>query len=96
MKRKVIGKSGRQIVTELRDLWSTSPWLSAHRIGAHPGYRIDGAEQAQRAPAVTPRAQDRSGKPRSDQLAALNTWEDEGGSTAAPVKAVGSREPASR
>jgi hypothetical protein len=94
MKRKFIGKNGRQIVTELRDLWSTRPWLSAHRIAAHHGYRIDGAEQAQRAPAVTPLAQDRRGKPRNDQLAALNTWEDEGGSTSAPAKAVGSREPA--
>lgn len=96
MKRKLIGKNGRQIVTELRDRSSTSPWLSAHKIGAHHGYRTDGAEQAQRTPAVTPLAQDRSGKLRGDQLAALNTWEDEGGSTAAPVKAVGTREPASK
>ena len=89
MKRNAIGENRRQIVSELSDLWSTTRFLSAHRIGAHHRYRVDGAEQAQRSPAGAPLTQEHSGKPTNDQLAALNTWEDEGGRVAAPAKAVG-------
>jgi hypothetical protein len=47
VKRDAIGKNGRQIQSAFSDAWSTVPWLTAHRVGAHHGYRIDGAEQAQ-------------------------------------------------
>jgi hypothetical protein len=88
MKRNTIGENARQIVSGLSDLWRTNPWLSANRIGAHHGYRIDGAKQAQRSPAGAPQTQEHREKPTNDQLAALNTWEDEGGRAAASAKAV--------
>jgi len=86
MQRYVIGKNGRHIVSGLSNSepskpWSTNTWRSAHRIGAHHGYRIDGAEQAQGFAAGAPHARQHSAKPTSGQLAALNAWEDDGGRT---------------
>jgi hypothetical protein len=96
MQRNVIGKNGRQIVSglsnsELSKPWSTSPWLSAHRIGAHHGYRIDGAEQAQGFPA--PQARKHSAKRTTGQLAALNAWEDDGGRTSGRGETYQRQEP---
>lgn len=81
MKRNVVGKSGRQIISGLSKPWSTNPWFSAHRIGAHHGYRIDGAEQAQGSSAGGTPTREYCGAPLNEngQLAALNTWEDDGG-----------------
>jgi hypothetical protein len=82
-----IGKYARRIVSELSDLWSTHPRLSAHETSVHYAKRIDGADQAQGSPAGAAQTQDRGGKPTNDQRAALNTWEAEGGRSAAPAQA---------
>jgi hypothetical protein len=88
MKRNTIGQYARNTVRALSDLFGTHPHVSAHKISAHHGNRIDGAAQAQRSPAGAPQTHEHCGKPTHDQRAALNTWEDEGGRTAAPAKAV--------
>jgi len=53
MKRNAVGKNGHQIRSEFSSVWSTTPWLTLHKIGAHHGYRIDGAEQARYVSAYT-------------------------------------------
>ena len=77
------------ILSGLSKPWSTAPWRSAHRIGAHHGYRIDGAEQAQGFAAIEAENRVSGGSSTNRQCAALNTWEGEGGRIAAPVKAEG-------
>lgn len=47
--------------------------------------------QAQRLRTEAPHTKEISVQPTNEQLAALNTWEDEGGRTAEPTKAVGNR-----
>ncbi len=89
MNRNITGKNGRLVVRVLSRPWSTTPWRSAHRIGAHHGYRIDGAEHAQASAAGEAESRESSGSSTDRQLAALNTWEGEGGRIAAPVKTVG-------
>jgi hypothetical protein len=89
MKRNITGRNGRLILSGLSKPWSTAPWRSAHRIGAHHGYRIDGAEHAQGSAAGEAENRESSGSSTNRQLAALNTWEGEGGRIAAPVKAEG-------
>lgn len=76
MKRNTIGKYTRQVLREFSDLWSMHPRLSAHKTSDHPGARIDEADQVH------------SGERMGAQRAALNTWEGEGGSTAAPCAAT--------
>jgi hypothetical protein len=44
MKRNAIGKNRRQLGKGSLEPWSTVPWRTRHRIGAHHGYSIDGAE----------------------------------------------------
>lgn len=78
MSRNTVGKYARRVVTELSGLCRTH--RSAHKPGAHHGNRIDEAEQGSPAGLQT---QEYGGKPPTDQRAALNTWEGEGGSTAA-------------
>lgn len=84
MRRTITGKNGG-----CSKPWSTAPWRSAHGLGAHHGYRIDGAEHARGFSVEGAQNPDCRGKPNSDQLNALNTWEDDGGRTAPPVKAAG-------
>jgi hypothetical protein len=76
MKRIAIGNNGHRIKSGALDVWSTVPWLTTHRIGAHHGYRIDGAEHHLSAE-------------ETKQQAALNAWEDEGGKTSASTKTIG-------
>lgn len=89
MKRNITGRNGRLILSGLSKPWSTAPWRSAHRIGAHHGYRIDGAEHAQASAAGEAENRESSGSSANRQLAALNTWEGEGGRVAAPLKPAG-------
>lgn len=89
MKRNITGRNGRLIVSALSKRWSTAPWRSAHRIGADHGYRIDGAEHAQGSAAGEAENRESGGSSANRQLAALNTWEGEGGRIAAPIKTVG-------
>ena len=46
MKRNAVGKNWLQISSGFSSVWSTTPWLTLYKIGAHHGCRIDGAEQA--------------------------------------------------
>lgn len=89
MKRNITGRNGRLILSGLCKSWSTAPWQSAHRIGAHHGYRIDGAEHAQGSAAAEAESRESSGSSANRQLAALNTWEGEGGRIAAPLVPAG-------
>ena len=89
MKRNITARNVRLILSRLSKPWSTAPWRSAHKIGAHHGYRIDGAEHAQGSAEGEAENQESSGSSTNRQPAALNTWEGEGGRIAAPVKAVG-------
>jgi hypothetical protein len=89
VKRNAIGKNGRQIKSAFADAWSTVPWLTTHRIGAHHGYRIDGAEQAQHhAEHASPgeRKEAPTVAETTQELSALRAWEDEGGK----IEAAGS------
>ena len=89
MKRIATGKNGHRIRSGSSDVWSTVPWLTAHRIGAQHGYRIDGAEQHVSAYAsqnehavagiVAGAMQEQRKEETKQQGAALNAWEDEGG-----------------
>ena len=75
----------RQLSKGSLEPWSTVPWLTTHRIGAHHGYRIDGAEHAHRLAASgqqRERTEERTAAvatQESQRVAALSVWEDEGG-----------------
>jgi hypothetical protein len=78
------------------DLWCINPWLTAHMIGAAHS-QCDAAEQERgreifaalsaqsTASADAEQELPKENDERQRQAAAVNTWEDEGGSTAAPA-----------
>lgn len=87
MKWNTLGQYARRTVRELSDL------LTVHKTSVHRDKRIDAAAQTKRFRAGAPQTHEHGGKPTHDQHAALNTWEDEGGRTAARAKDGAIQEP---
>jgi hypothetical protein len=97
MKRNAVGKNGHQISNGFSSVWSTTPWLTLHKIGAHHGYRIDGAEQARYVSAYTSQnertaartvagaRQEHRRKETEQQGVVLSSWDGDGGPTAKKI-----------
>lgn len=88
MKWNIMERIARVVLSGRSKRWSTGAWLSGHVTGAHHGCQIDAAEQAHDSSVAGAQDPDYLCERSNGQLAALNTWEDDGGRTAAS-KAAG-------
>lgn len=101
MKRTIPEKQWYLIKSQRPGTLADNQWIHSYRVGTQFGPRIDGSRQMQ-VPLAQPQlvaALATAGvvQPAKTQaqIAALGTWEDEGGTTIAPARKIdGNRPPA--